>query len=115
MLNLSVVLPQNQSRSCPQARLEPVWIWDTPGTGRPGIMQRTGFFAWICLILSIVAGASASTYYVSPGGSDLNTGTTSQPWRSINYAGSAVAAGDTVLVQPGIYDERIILSVSRSE
>jgi parallel beta-helix repeat protein len=45
------------------------------------------------------AAASASTYYVSPNGSDnVGLGTLESPWRTIGHAVSAAAAGDTVKV-----------------
>jgi hypothetical protein len=53
-----------------------------------------------------------ATYYVSPIGNDSNPGSQSAPWRRIQQSANMVAPGDTVLVQPGIYDERIILSTS---
>ena len=57
-------------------------------------------------------------YYVSPGGSDENSGSQDQPWKSINYAvseDSPIAPGDTVLVQPGTYTELISLGKSGSD
>ena len=44
-----------------------------------------------------------ATYYISPTGSDSNPGTLSQPWAHYPKAASVVTAGDTVLVQPGVY------------
>ncbi len=60
----------------------------------------------------IVAGYFASllqaaTYYVAPQGNDANPGTEGQPWRTIQKAANTVVAGDTVLVQPGYYAERV--------
>ncbi|MEA5593842.1 right-handed parallel beta-helix repeat-containing protein [Rivularia sp. UHCC 0363] len=57
-------------------------------------------------------------YYVSPSGSDENSGSQDQPWRSINYAvseDSPINPGDTVLVQPGTYTELISLGKSGSD
>ncbi len=57
-------------------------------------------------------------YYVSPSGSDENSGSQNSPWKSINYAvseDSPIAAGDTVLVQPGTYTELISLGKSGSD
>lgn len=73
-------------------------------------MQKIVSFAQICLLLLLAQAASAATYSVSVAGSDVNTGTTNQPWRTIAKAASAVAPGDTVLVQPGLYDELVIFS-----
>lgn len=49
--------------------------------------------------------AEAATYSVSPQGSDTNEGSTAKPWRTLAHAASAVAPGDTVIVEPGIYRE----------
>ena len=47
-------------------------------------------------------------YYVCTNlGIDTNNGSESSPFKTIQYAASIVKAGDTVLVQPGIYRERV--------
>src|SRR5688572_18019982 len=53
--------------------------------------------------------ASAATYYVAPGGSDSNPGTVVESWKTIQKGAHTAAAGDTVVVQPGIYDERVTI------
>lgn len=56
---------------------------------------------------------AASTYYVDandPQAADSNDGTFSSPWKTISKAASVVGAGDTVLVRPGTYNERISLA-----
>ncbi|MEB3216844.1 MAG: right-handed parallel beta-helix repeat-containing protein [Nostocales cyanobacterium 94392] len=66
----------------------------------------------------IAVNAPPSTYYVSPDGNNNNPGTIEQPWKTINYAvsqASLVTAGDTILVQPGVYTELITLNKSGSE
>ena len=45
----------------------------------------------------------AATYYISPTGDDNNPGTSSQPWATYPQAVRVARAGDTVLVQAGIY------------
>ncbi|MEO1376414.1 MAG: right-handed parallel beta-helix repeat-containing protein [Cyanobacteria bacterium J06635_10] len=60
-------------------------------------------------------GSRSKTYYVSPSGSDDNLGTKENPWKTIDHAvskDSAVSAGDTVLVKPGVYTELITLDKS---
>jgi hypothetical protein len=50
------------------------------------------------------------TYYVDqshPQASDANPGTESLPWLTIQHAADTVWAGDTVIVKPGAYNERI--------
>src|SRR5574341_212483 len=58
--------------------------------------------------------ASAATYYVSPGGSDSNSGSQSSPWKTIQKAANTVSAGDTVIVNAGTYTERVTVSRSGS-
>ncbi len=77
----------------------------------------TRFKIIICLIfffafLFFAKASLAATYYVSTSGSDSNPGTQSQPWKTIQKAANTVAAGDTVTVDAGTYNERI--NVSRS-
>jgi hypothetical protein len=49
----------------------------------------------------------ATTYYVSITGSDTNSGTALQPWQTIQNAADTMVPGDTVLVMPGTYPERV--------
>ncbi|MBI3539543.1 MAG: hypothetical protein HY076_04665 [Candidatus Eisenbacteria bacterium] len=52
--------------------------------------------------------AHATTYYVSPGGSDSNSGLTAlTPWATIGRANNALTAGDAVRILPGTYSDRI--------
>lgn len=62
----------------------------------------TRLLTLLVLALGLVV-LPASTYYISPIGNDSNPGTLSQPWAHYPKAASVVAAGDTVLVMPGIY------------
>lgn len=50
---------------------------------------------------------SSITYYVDINGNDNNSGTESQPWRTIAKAASILEAGDTVLVKNGTYNEQV--------
>ena len=47
--------------------------------------------------------AGGVTYYVDTNGNDSNDGSTENPWKTINRAVGTVAAGDTVLINPGVY------------
>ncbi len=54
--------------------------------------------------------AQSTTYYVSVNGNNNWPGTSpDSAWRTINHACSLVVAGDTVLVLPGDYNERVSL------
>ena len=67
----------------------------------------------IIICLSILIGCSliltscrsATTYYVATSGNDLNPGSQSRPWRTIQKAASTLVAGDTVLIHAGTYYE----------
>jgi hypothetical protein len=56
--------------------------------------------------------AQGKTYYVATNGDDSNPGTLDQPWRTIQHAADTMAAGDTVQVRSGVYNEQIIISNS---
>lgn len=54
-------------------------------------------------------------YYVATTGNDTSAGTEKAPWRTLSYAvsnTSPVKAGDTILVQPGTYNEVVTLGKS---
>jgi hypothetical protein len=46
-------------------------------------------------------------FYVSPSGSNGNSGSASSPFQSISYAASLAGAGDTIIVLPGTYRETV--------
>jgi hypothetical protein len=53
----------------------------------------------------------AATYYVdqsNPAASDSNPGTAGLPWLTIGRAANTLQAGDTVIVKPGTYPERVV-------
>ncbi len=54
-----------------------------------------------------IAGVTAcvgTCYYVSPTGSDSNSGTSAAPFQTIQHAADIVNPGDTVIVEDGIYN-----------
>ncbi|MFI3264771.1 MAG: right-handed parallel beta-helix repeat-containing protein [Rikenellaceae bacterium] len=57
--------------------------------------------------LVMCASASARIWHVSPSGSDTNDGTAASPVRTISKAAFYAIAGDTVLIQQGVYRERV--------
>ena len=52
----------------------------------------------------------SSTYYVSPTGSDSNSGTVSAPFKTFSKAASTLAAGDVLRVTAGTYTETLTLA-----
>lgn len=61
------------------------------------------------------AGRVPVRYYVAPGGSDEDPGTSSAPFQNIQKAADVASAGDTILVRPGRYTGASrIVSLSRS-
>ncbi len=64
----------------------------------------------LCVLLYLVSPANAATYFVRTDGNNANTGLSNDSahaWATINKAASTLAAGDTVYVEPGTYDEQI--------
>ena len=57
------------------------------------------------LVMTVALPAAAVEYYVDTSGSDGNDGSTASPWLTIGHAASAAAAGDTVWVNWGVYQE----------
>lgn len=76
-------------------------------------------------ILSVVLAAKlvgisisfASEYYISPSGSNLNSGTIGSPWGTFDHAISQINAGDTLFVRGGTYtlNSRIRIQKGGSE
>ena len=67
------------------------------------------------MVLPTFARPAAATYYVDrnhPQASDSNPGTAALPWLTIQHATQVVAAGDTVLVNPGNYTGGITVETS---
>jgi len=71
--------------------------------------------AWISagmlLVMFLTVPLGAATYYVdknNPAASDSNPGTEALPWKTIQKANTTVAAGDTVYIKAGTYNERIM-------
>lgn len=60
-------------------------------------------FSIICSAGFLLSGVSAKTYYVSPGGSDINSGSAGFPFKTIQKAADIVNPGDTVIVKDGTY------------
>jgi hypothetical protein len=57
-------------------------------------------------------GQPNASFYVSTAGDDLNLGTQTAPWRTIQHAADAARAGSTVNVRGGIYEELVSINAS---
>ena len=56
--------------------------------------------------------AASGSYYVSTSGSDRNSGTEKEPWKTIQKAAESTVPGSTVYIKAGTYYERINIEVS---
>ncbi len=66
-----------------------------------------GIIGALVLLLSASGAASAATYYVATNGSDSNAGTNASPFNTIKFAYRKVGPGDTIIVKPGVYTEKL--------
>jgi hypothetical protein len=57
---------------------------------------------WLCFC-ACAQSLLASTYYLSPVGSDTNVGSLALPWATLNQAAAVVQPGDTVILEEGTY------------
>jgi hypothetical protein len=76
---------------------------------------HAGFvFAALLLALPGIA-VGGTTYYVSTSGNNSNNGlSTTTAWRNVQYAANRVAAGDTVNILGGVYNETVNIPASGS-
>src|SRR5689334_13313919 len=66
---------------------------------------RRGVRVVFCFFAGVCVQSQASDLFVSSLGSDNNSGTSSQPFRTISHAYSLASPGDRILVQPGVYSD----------
>ena len=64
-------------------------------------------FKLLSLLLTIVIASFAKEYHVSVNGNDINDGSASKPFRTINFAAQLAQSGDVITVHSGAYRERI--------
>lgn len=64
-----------------------------------------GIFVIMSSLFITSISANAASYYISPNGSDSNSGTYASPYASIAKAQSAASSGDTVYMLGGTYDD----------
>ena len=66
-------------------------------------MQKWPMKGWTLLLLLFCVPCFATTYYVSNTGNDLNSGSQTLPFATIQKAADVAIAGDTVIVKAGTY------------
>ena len=83
---------------------------------RPGCPGRPSASVVLLLVASallLATAAGAATYYLSPGGSDSNSGLSpSSPWATVRKANSTLRAGDVCFLANGSYGDEINPSAS---
>ena len=59
--------------------------------------------------IAVMGTTQAATLYVSPSGNDTAMGTATAPWRTLQRAVDDLKPGDTLLIGPGNYRERMMV------
>lgn len=70
------------------------------------------FVLSLLLLLALISTAHSATYCVSTSGSDSANGVPPTCWLTIGKAAATVAAGDTVNIGDGTFNERVTISTS---
>ena len=70
-------------------------------------MRFNNLIISVCFFL-IITSKVMGQYYVSTNGSDLNPGTLSQPFKTIQKAANVMNAGDVCFIMSGIYRETVV-------
>lgn len=66
----------------------------------------------IYLLVFVAFNTKANIYFVATNGNDINSGTETLPWKTIQKAANTLVAGDTALIKSGTYNERVIVQNS---
>jgi hypothetical protein len=75
------------------------------------MMTNFRWFFWIVALASLCSQTFAATYYVSPSGSDSQSGSLDSPWRSLQYAENQLSSGDILVLRGGEYNETVTINV----
>jgi len=77
---------------------------------RIGMLVQNAVLLMVLWFMGFAYSVPALTYYTATYGDDSNPGSSALPWRSIQKAANTLLPGDTVMVLPGEYDERVTTS-----
>ncbi len=88
-----------------------------------GLLLRVGLFVLVLACgqagqasISYAASFTTDTYYVDGiKGSDANPGTQAAPWQTIQKAADVMEPGDVLIVPPGTYNERVVVTRSGAD
>jgi len=80
---------------------------------KKGLALLSAGVAFFCVVLAH-GHASAAEFYVSPTGSDSNTGTLASPFATLQKANNSAAAGDTIWMRGGTYSTTGQITLSKS-
>jgi len=79
-----------------------------------GIEKIKSVTAVFFLALFCVSFAFGETYYVDNNGDDKNIGSKEKPFKTVQKAADIVKEGDTVVVNSGVYEERVVTKTNGS-
>jgi len=69
-------------------------------------------FSATAVVTLLAKAATGTTHYVATTGNDSNSGSIDAPWKTVQHAADTAAAGDTVLVRDGVYNEHVNIHIS---
>jgi hypothetical protein len=70
------------------------------GRGSENVLTTT---TTTVLTTSTTIPTGGNTYYLSPSGSDSNSGSETQPWKTFGHASETLQPGDTLIIKDGTY------------
>src|SRR3954462_4356264 len=71
-------------------------------------------FSLLCLCFVLFSNqAFSADFYVSLSGNDVNDGSISSPFRTLQHAINLVAPGDVIYIRGGLYAESTTISIQR--
>jgi parallel beta-helix repeat protein len=87
--------------------------WRSGGCRALGLAVALGKL--VVAVASMISSVRGAEYFVSPSGDNGNSGSSSAPWRTLQYAADSVHAGDRVVVRAGTYTQGFYLSTTGTQ